>query len=98
MRLTIPNCPTCSEVADRSIDFIQGDAGLSAVEEGATLDFDYAGETEVNWDGQGNALDLVLSIMGNIENMNDFALVGCRAGHRWITGVVRPAEEQEPTP
>jgi len=95
MQLTIPNCPECQEQADRTIDLILGDAELNAVEQGANLDFDYAGETEVCWDSQANALNVVQDIMGTIVNMDDFALVGCCAGHQWITGIVRPADEGE---
>jgi len=89
MQLTIPNCPKCMELADRMIDFIPGDAELSAFEEGDEVYFEFAGETEVNWDGQENALDVVQRLMGTVENMADFALVGCCAGHQWITGVKR---------
>ena len=92
MQLTIPNCPKCSELANHSVDLILGDAELSAAEQGGVLDFDYAGETEVNWDGQSNGLDIVQNVMGTIENMHDFALVGCRAGHQWISGVAEYVE------
>lgn len=87
MTLKIPDCPECGERANHAVDFTPGKANLQDCEEGPSCDFDYAGGTDVDWDGQENALALALRIVGKVENLDKFMLVGCCAGHQWITGV-----------
>jgi len=87
MTLTIPNCPTCQEIANHSVDLAPGKAGLMNQEQGENVDFEYAGDTEIDWDSQTNALLVVLRAVGEVVNAADFILVGCSAGHQWISGV-----------
>ena len=87
MQLTIPNCPMCQEIASHAVDLAPGKAELMNEEQGPKVDFDYAGGTEINWDSQTNALLVVLRAVGDVVNDADFMLVGCPAGHQWITGV-----------
>ena len=69
MRLNPPTCPVCGQIARGTVEIIPGLALLSFDESGEA---DYAGETQVHWDGQTTDRD----------NQGRVRLI-CSAGHDW---------------
>lgn len=50
MKLEIPKCPECGEIATGTFEMIPGIAFLTAIDSDGEVE--YAGETKVLWDGQ----------------------------------------------
>jgi hypothetical protein len=74
MRIQPANCPVCGEIAHGTLDTIPGVALLMPNEDSS---FDWAGETEVFWDGQTTDLDA-----------EGRATVRCSNGHSWEATLV----------
>jgi hypothetical protein len=66
MKYAIPNCPECGELLRGESDLTPGCALVTRFEDGS---FDYAGETDVFWDGQINRRDISdgTALAGTVE-------------------------------
>lgn len=67
------HCPKCNEPAHGIEEIIPGVALFGEpVSQGETIQVEYFGETEVDWDGQRSVIDA-----------NGCITLVCRNGHRW---------------
>jgi hypothetical protein len=65
-------CPECGEEIIGSVDLVPGCALMNVEPDGT---FEWAGETEMFWDGQYNHCEDPTKL-----------LVQCRNGHEWLVG------------
>ena len=79
MKFTIPNCPHCGALAKGTLEIVNGLALLNPPD--AEGNFEYAGETQIDWDSQrscGGDHDYILE---------------CPNGHNWPS----PSEDEDLT-
>jgi len=88
MRFDPWKCPECGDAAKGTLETVPGLALLIIDPDGAA---DYAGETEMDWDGQRTILD-----------NEGRATLQCPSGHQWQASVREepdpPTEEQDNEP
>jgi hypothetical protein len=74
MKISIPNCPTCGEPAEGTVDDVPGIALFGDIDkEGRTK---WGGETRIYWDDQKSR-----------SNDAGEVLVQCSTAHEWYTAI-----------
>lgn len=84
MKFQTPNCPKCGEQARGAADWTPGCALLNFDESGNA---EYAGGTDMFWDGQLNGADLHRHC-STPPNQADVIELQCSEGHLWITPIL----------
>lgn len=98
MKYGTPNCPTCGKIAMGECDYTPGCAETWPPEDtlkaDATTEFEYAGETDMFWDGQLNVNEVEASflrpfaqrspeIAERVDFLDKHIRLQCHAGHEW---------------
>lgn len=84
MKLEIPKCPECGELAHGVLESLAGMAMLNVSENG---DAEYDGETDVWWDEQRTVYDA-----------DGRATLWCRNRHEWQSRIMETDGKANPTP
>lgn len=79
-KLKTPKCPECGEIAHQVEETLMTKASIDENEDGT---FDYAGDSEVDWDSQEPARDG----SGNVT-------LFCECGTSWASGMVEEGQEE----
>lgn len=74
MKITTPHCPVCGELAVATIETLPGRALLNLEEDGTA---EYAGETEIDWNGQKS-----------VRDKDGNRILCCDNGHEWPSEVL----------
>lgn len=86
MRLTTPTCPECGAAVRGTADLVPGNALLQRLGDGS---YEYAGQTEMWWDGQMNEIEWERVLCGGGDGSERTVVLDCEVGHRWVSGVER---------